>query len=241
MEADKNTEEKNEERILKNANQALEYIKQKGYQCSYKKLNKAIEDGKIAKRRGGGFTYAAIDKYIKAFLEKEIDTDASLDRPVFDSSDSQTLKARSQAEKALVESALAKKKYAEEMGRLCKTETIENELSLRAKAFRLGLEDFAIKNATAVCEIFGGNMEQARELALRLNIPDEERQKAIELIMDFCMDRSKVFTRLILDKIEILLDSYASGKWWTEEMREAFELFDRNRGEKVDDVPERIE
>lgn len=240
MEADK-AEEKLEERILKNANQALEYIKEKGYQCSYKKLNKAILDGKIAKRRGGGFTHAAIDKYVKAFLEKEVDDDEKLDRPVYDSSDSQTIKARSQAEKALVESALAKKKYAEEMGRLTKTETVENELSQRAKAFRLGLEDFAIKNATAVCEIFGGSMEQARELALRLNIPDEERQKAMELIMDFCMDRSKVFTRLILDRIEMLLDSYATGKWWTAEMQEAYELFDKHREERVDDVPERIE
>lgn len=235
-----NAEEKPEERILKNANQALEYIKEKGWQCSYKKLNKAILDGKIAKRRGGGFTYAAIDKYVKAFLEKEVDADEKLDRPVYDSSDSQTIKARSQAEKALVESALAKKKYAEEMGRLCPTETVENELSQRAKAFRLGLEDFAVKNATAVCEIFGGNMEQARELALRLNIPDEERQKAMELIMDFCMDRSKVFTQLILDRIELFLDSYATGKWWTDEMREAFELYKKHEGEKVDEVPNEI-
>lgn len=230
-----------EERVLKNINQSLEYIKEKGFQCSYKKLNKAVLDGKIVKRRGGGFTFAAIDKYIKAFLEKEIDEDISLDKPLYDSSGSQTLKAKSQAEKALVESALAKKKYAEEMGRLCKTETIENELSLRAKAFRLGLEDFAIKNAIPVCEIFGGSLEQARELALRLNISDEERQKSMELIMDFCMDRSKVFTQFFIEKIEIFLDSYSTGKWWTDEMKKTFELYEKHKFERVDDVQERIE
>lgn len=236
-----NESEKKEERIFKNVNQALEYIKEKGFQCSYKKLNKAVADGKIAKRRGGGFTYAAIDKYIKAFLEKEIDTDASLDKPVIDTSDSQTIKVRSQAEKALVESALVKKKYAEEMGRLCKTEIIENELSLRAKAFRMGLEDFAQKNAISMCEIFGGSLEQARELTLRLNIPDEERQKNMELIMDFCIDRSKIFTQVFLDKIEVFLDAYSTGKWWTDEMKEAFELFEKHRTERVEDVPARIE
>lgn len=230
-----------EERIFRNANQALEYIKSQGYQCSYKKLNKAIEDGKISKRRGGGFTVAAIDKYIKAFLEKEIDEDVSLDKPVFDSSDSQTLKARSQAEKALVESSLAKKKFAEEMGRLIKTETVEAELFERAKAFRLGLEDFAIKNAVSVCEIFGGSMEQARELTLRLNVSDEERQKAIETIMDFCMDRSRLFTNLILENIEKLLDAYATGKWWNEDMRKAYELYEKHKEVSVPDVPERIE
>ena len=112
-------------------------------------------------------------------------------------------------------------------GELVETASMEEELGKRAKAFRLGLERFGVEDFEAVAALFGGEAEAARELLAGLGVSEDK----VPVVVDFMLGRGEHFRRMWFRHVERLLDSYATGTWFTEEMREAWESWEATRAE----------
>jgi len=93
------------------------------------------------------------------------------------------------------------------------------ELGTRARAFKLGLQKLAHDHSEDFAAMFGADPEVAAELCALLGLDEHQAQT----IVDFALERSGLVTRFWLDRIDSLLDTYATGAWWTDEMREAWE------------------
>lgn len=226
-----------------NLNQVVTYLQESGYQCSYKKIKRATVERELVERRGGGWTKRTVDQYARAYLKRKVDTapesDAPLESP--ESASAAERKIEGQADIMALRAIKERIDLAERFGRLTKTAIVEAELGERARAFRLGLERFGYEQAESVAELFGGSRRNAEELAKRLNIPvGEETENAVAIIVDFCMQRSEAFPRFFAGKVDILLDAYADGRWWTEEMREAWDSYTEFKDEDIPEVPDAI-
>lgn len=129
--------------------------------------------------------------------------------------------ARSLADARLkeVQAARAQLRLQVEQGRYVETGTIAAELGARARAFRLGLEKFLPERVERVAQSFGGGHGEALDLAERLGLG----QESVPVIIDWCLSRSEPLRREWLAAVESFLDAYATGAWWTEEMRQAWE------------------
>lgn len=233
------------EQILENLNMVAKYLNENGYRCSYNKLKRAYERRELVERRGGGWTRRIVDQYARAFLDKKVDADPVLDPPVIGgddgSSSAATRKIERQADVMEIQALRARLDFNERLGRLTKTSVVEAELGARARAFRLGLERFGREQTEQVAELFGGSRRQAEELAKRLGIEEgEAREAAVAVIIDFCMQRSGAFPRFFTGHVDEFLDTYATGNWWTEEMREAWELYQDHAHEDAPEVPHAV-
>ena len=71
--------------------------------------------------------------------------------------------------------------------------------------------------------VYGATPKLARKLAERLGFSTEDDlQRAQVLIQDFLLSRAPQYAIFFAEAVERLLDSYATGRWWTDEMREAW-------------------
>ena len=227
--------------VFENLHQVEQYLKESGYQCSYKKIKAAVDKRKeLKERRGGGWTARTVDQYARAFLVRKIDPSAEQDAPAVPEAPDTGAAARKmekQADFAEVQALKVKIALNEQIGRLIHTSVIEAELGERAKAFRLGLERFGLEQAEAVAGLFGGGRRQAHELARRLGFAEgEETERAIAVIIDFCLDRSGAFPRFFTGKVDSFLDPYATGTWWTEDMAAAWDIYQRHMHEVIPEV-----
>lgn len=220
--------------ILTNLNQVWNYLKEQGYTCSYKRLQAAETRNELVKRRGGGWTEAAALKFAQAYLSRSIVEGESMDRPALPEENeggAADRKLNSQAELLEIQAKQAKLKYERERGMLTETATVEAELGERAKAFRLGLERFGLEQAEAVAGIFGGQLREAKELARRLGLEGDARDKAAAVIVDFALSRASAFPRFWSERIDAFLDPYSTGAWWTEDMETAWKKFQAHENE----------
>lgn len=142
--------------------------------------------------------------------------------------------ARSLADAKLkeVQAARAQHRHAVELGRYVETRVIESELASRGRAFALGLEKFLPEQAEKVAQGFGGGHEAAAELAAALCLG----QDAVPVIIDFALSRLPKLRAQWAADVERMLDAYATGAWWTEEMRAAWERFEANAADAAPDV-----
>ena len=146
-------------------------------------------------------------------------------------------KVEGQADIVTVNAIKAKIDLGLSLGRLTRTTVIESELGERAKAFRLGLERFGLEQAEEVAALFGGGRRQAHELVRRLGFAEgEETERAIAVIIDFCLDRSGAFPRFFAGRVDAFLDPYSTSRWWTEDMAEAWELYQQHQHEDIPEV-----
>ncbi|WP_019999175.1 hypothetical protein [Halodesulfovibrio aestuarii] len=207
--------------IFENANQVFRYIVDKLHcQVSYNTVKKAIEDGKITKRRGRGFTLAAVEAYARTLDKKISAASPKDDLPLTGDNEAPLAKTKAEAKLKQVQAERAQFLLNKERGKFIPTTVMEAELGQRAKAFKLGLEKFAPDNAVKVAEIFGGAEDTARELCNRLGADPDA---GIPLVIDFTHSRIEHFTRMWRRQVLQFLDSYATGTWWTEEMQQAWE------------------
>lgn len=228
-----------EQAVFVNLNQVRQYVTGMGYTCAYKKLKKAADEGRLVNRRGGGWTRAAVDKFVRAYLVRDVDLAPEQDAPLApdpEAAGAAERKTESQAELLAVQAARAKKAFAEEMGRLTPTAVIEAELSERAKAFRLGLERFGHAEAEGVAGLFGGHRRQAQELVRRIGLEGEQAEQAVAIVVDFCLSRASAFPRYFAGRVDAFLDAYATGRWWTEDMEAAWDTYQANREVAVPEV-----
>lgn len=230
-----------EERRFANVRQAHLYLTGEcGFQVAYNTLKKAMDSGEVAKRRGGGWTKAALDKWALPRLAKRLnaspEADAPPPAPESGMPASSERKVERQADLLDVKVARERMEFAREMGRLTETATVEAELAARARAFRLGLERFGSEQAEAVAALFGGNGKNAAELARRLGLDEEEARAAVPLIVDFCASRAPAFGRFWKTRVEDFLDAYATGHWWTDDMRAAWKKYEEHQNTEVPGV-----
>lgn len=213
--------------VLKNINQIRNYLTQHGHQVSYGKLKGDIDKGAIPKRRGGGFTTQSVDQYAAAFLAKKVDESTEADRPLGDTGGG-AAEARTQADAELkqVQAERTKFKFDKERGRFVETATMDAELGERAKAFRLGLEKWGLDNGETVAAIFGADERTATDLLTRLGV--DANPENIRKMVDATLSQLDSWGHLWRRQMADLLDAYATGAWWTDEMRIAWDLYEAN-------------
>ena len=222
-----------EDRVLKNITQVRDYLVGEGYKATHYRVEKALERHELKPRRGGGFTTSAAMKWAQSFLTPAVNAHAEADAPSGESGEDYGVseaKARMQIKNLEEDHRRKVFDNDRETGRYTLTETFTAELGARARAFRLGLERFGTEQAESVAEIFGGSAGAAKELAKRLGMEGEEAHKAQVLIQDFCLERSQRFASRWMERVEGFLDPYATGHWWTDDMRESWEQYQRHNG-----------
>ncbi|NJB66455.1 hypothetical protein GGQ74_000095 [Desulfobaculum xiamenense] len=212
--------------ILENVHQVHQHLAEQGWQCSYNKVAADIRRGVLTPRRGGGFSMRAVETYAVAHLVRRVDADPTQDRPLACDEDGET-EAQGVATRRGLAHALKletqQKREAlrlqQDLGLLVETATVEGELAARAKAFRLGLEAFGQDAAERVAAVYGGDEDSARALCETLGLGPE----MVPVAVDFAHSRTPQLRRLWASMVEDFLDPYATGAWWTEPMREAWE------------------
>jgi len=222
--------------VLKNANQIHQYLHTQGWRGSYNKIRADIDRGLLTPRRGGGFTTHSAESYARAHLTRTVDTNPAQDTPLFKAPDEEMQgvaerRALAHAKKLEVQELREKIKLQKDMGQLVETATVEAELAARAKAFRLGLESFALDASERVAAIFGGEEETARKLLAALDLD----ATLVPVVIDFSLSCTPRFRELWAEMIQDFLDPYASETWWTEEMQNAWELREKTEQEASHD------
>jgi len=222
-------------RVFGNVNKAREFLLEQGFQVSYGKLKADLVARQLApKRSGGGWTAWALKQYAAAHLTRGVDPSPEADKPVGGEAGEEnpgavTRRTEAHADKLQVQAERERIKLDRERGELVETATVRAELGKRAKAFRLGLEKFGVDMAEDVAALFGASDAAARDLAASLGLGDE----ALPVIADFMLGRVPRLRSLWAGMVETMLDPYATGHWWTEAMREAWETYEQSR-EKSD-------
>lgn len=220
-----------EDRILENITQVRDYLNSRGYRVTHYRVNKAVDRNELKTRKGGGWTTASAEKWARSFATPPPDYSPDADTPSGDSDEDYGVseaKARMQIKNLEEDHRRKSFENDKEIGRYTLTSTIKGELGARARAFRLGLERFGTEQGEHVAALFGGSSRAAQELARRLGFEGEGAAKAQVLIQDFCLERSTRFATLFLKKTEHFLDPYATGHWWTDEMRDAWEKYEEH-------------
>lgn len=224
--------DKPETAILKNAHQIVKHLSAR-YRVTHYRVTQAMEKHELVQRRGGGWSVATVEQWARTMLNRQPDASPEADAPAMpaqmDGADvmvPQSISEQKQREQAAllaVQRERAEMELAREQGRLCETRIIMDELATRAKAFRLGLERFGSEEAEAVAADFGGTARAAQDLAQRLGFDGDEAQRAQVVIQNYILSRAQVFTSHWRDRIEGFLDAYATGRWWTDDMRAAWQ------------------
>lgn len=219
------------EGIFTNLKQIQDHLSER-YRVTYYRIQKACERRELVERRGGGWTVRTVEQWARAFLTPLVDTSPDADAPSLSAEEQGTGPLGSVAEEKLRQQSrlldLQAQKQEMELrkaqGLYTRTEIIEDELAARARAFRLGLERFGHERGQDVAAVFGATPKLARQLAERLGFTEEEdRQRAQVLIQDFLLSRAPQFGIFFAGVVEELLDSYATGRWWTEDMQAAWQ------------------
>ncbi|UIJ39216.1 hypothetical protein LWC08_06490 [Desulfobaculum bizertense] len=212
-------------KVFRNAHQIHLYLREQGWTGSYNKIRADMNRGLLRPRRGRGFTSSIVESYARQFLTRAVDMDPAQDAPVSGTAEEQGVsgvterRALAHARKLEVQQQREQMKLQKELGELVETSVIEEELAVRAKAFRLGLESFGLDASEQVAAVFGGEEESARRLLDALNLGED----MIPVVIDFALSCTGRFRQLWERQTESLLDPYATGTWWTDAMREAWE------------------
>ena len=196
----------------------LAHLHALGYQVSKTKLYDDMRDHpRNFPKRNGLYLPGPVERYAKTLTRR--DTPVEPAKPE-DQTDTEREK---KAGADLKTAQAAKEKFKLELlqGRYTETATIGRELGLRAKAFRLSLEKFGHEQSPAVAAVFGGEREAALDLCAALGLGEDK----MPAVIDWAQGRAPQFRALFEDRIADTLDAYATGHWWDEEMRLAWERF----------------
>ncbi|MBC16542.1 MAG: hypothetical protein CL942_05765 [Desulfovibrio sp.] len=218
---------KKTERIFENLNQVYRYLQdESGFQVSYNTVKNAYQKKprRLSGRRGGGFSQTAVDSYAQKYLMPKIDPSASADAPPV-AEVTGDLAADDKRESARLKRIRAEKEefqFARERGKYMETSVFEAELGKRAKAFKLGLDDFPQKHGERVAATFGADKDLAAELLRELDCPTDK----IPIVIDFILSRVPDYRRFWLTVVEDFLAPYATGHFFTEEMAKKWEKYE---------------
>ncbi|WMW64414.1 hypothetical protein [Nitratidesulfovibrio liaohensis] len=222
--------------ILRTKNQVKDFLVAEGYQVSYGKIRDDVKRGALLPRAGQGFTKRDVLAYATLHIKaRVIDDSPKADAPRAAPVESGAANRRVSADADLKEIAATRSRFAlaRELGRYVEAETVEAELSARAKAFRIGLEKFGHDMAEPIAAVFGADAKAAAELARRLGLDEEATAAAVPVIIDFVLSRCDRFRRKWAGRVDGLLDAYSTGAWWDDDMREAWDKYQAHAHEEV--------
>lgn len=217
------------EGIFTNLKQIQDHLSER-YRVTYYRIQKACERRELVERRGG-WTVRTVEQWARAFLVPLVDTSPDADAPSLSAEEQGTgpwgaWPRKNCASRAVCwRSRPGSRRWScrRRRGSTRKRRIIEDELAARARAFRLGLERFGHESGQDVAAVYGATPKLARKLAERLGFSTEDDlQRAQVLIQDFLLSRAPQYAIFFSGAVERLLDSYATGRWWTDEMREAW-------------------
>ena len=226
-----------EKSVLENANQISQFREEQGYPCAYNTIASHIRKGTLVPRRGGGFAPGTVLSWAKKYVQRRaIDVSPEADAPQEQTETGYVAEQSARIKLRIQEQDLEDKRFAaaKERGRYILAETWDAELGERARVFRIGLEKFGTDMALPVAADFGGEMGPALELAASLGFSGEAQKQAAQGIMDFILGRSSFFVRRWMERIDLFLDPYASDRFWTDDMRAAFELYMAHKDEEAE-------
>ncbi|MEF2145138.1 MAG: hypothetical protein V3573_06805 [Desulfovibrionaceae bacterium] len=209
-------------------------IKDKGavYKVSektvYNHCNDSAGPSKLRQRRGGGYALRTVESYARAHLPKVIDASPEMDADVQDVEHVPGAAERRTTADAQLKEVEAKRKQlllGKELGLYTLTSSIERELGERAQAFRLFLTSFARDNKSEIISLFGGDIDVSREIIeLVAGNPDQA-----EALSGWAFSRSAMLLELYKRRIREALNTFAAGEWFTDEMREAWDSYEKGR------------
>lgn len=176
------------------------------YHISKRKLLKVGKDGSITRKK--------LERYAKAHLVRDGEPPREKDDA---GGGAQEKRAEAQAESYEADAELKRLRVAKLKGRIVEKATVADELAVRARAFRLGLEGWGPKAAAAIAEMFGAG-EAAALRIIEAAGGDMERLEAVQALAESLLPD---LVELWSQEVERFLAPYADGTWWTEEMAAA--------------------
>jgi hypothetical protein len=205
---------------LANPRQVYLYLKDR-YQVGEKTIYRHVEEGKLKPKRGGGFTFRAVESYAKSHFTPVVDDSQDYDP---DQDVAGTGERRQLADALLKEEQArrAKLKRLQDEAELIKTALVEEELVARARIFSIGMENFFQERIPEVVEMVGGCESRAKEI-IKLVSGDPEKSEAL---VQWMQSRVPDLIAFFLEQKEDWLHSYATGSWYTEEMAQAMERWE---------------
>jgi len=195
----------------------------------YNHCNDSAGPPKLRQRRGGGYALRTVESYARSHLPKVIDASPEMDADdVQDAGHVPGAAERRTTADAQLKEVEAKRKQLlleKELGLYTLTSSIERELGERAQAFRLFLTSFARDNKSEIISLFGGDVDVAREI---INLVEGDQDRA-EALSGWAFSRSAMLLELYKRRIREALNTFAAGEWFTDEMREAWDAYEKGR------------
>lgn len=213
---------------LTTRNQVAAHLRGLGYTMSTETVYAHVRRGALRPLAAGGWSKRAVESYAASVWgDKRVAVDPLPERlEPREPTEPSAAVERTMADAELKRVAAERARFAfdRERGRFVETRALEAELGARAKAFRLGLEKFALDNAGDMLALVGGDADSARELCAELGIETVEGGEAkLQSAIAWVQSRTDAVRRFWLGRVEELLDAYATGRFWTEDMRQAWD------------------
>jgi hypothetical protein len=201
------------------------YCMDKGYVCSFRKVKADHEKGALVARRGGGFAVGTEDQGAAINLRRRTERGGTADAPaVAEKPEGVQAKAAEEARLKKLQADMLERRAEREAGKWVPRDEVERELSMRARAFRYALESWIYDVAGELADVYCGSPEGSRAaLAEALGMDaDEVSGEAAKALARFVHARMPDAVAVFQRGVETMLEPFASGEWWTEEMAERF-------------------
>ncbi|WP_419783428.1 hypothetical protein [Maridesulfovibrio sp.] len=211
-------------------------VKEKGlvYTVAQKTIYNHIDAALLKSRRGaGGYAKRTVDQYAKAELGEKIVSGTKGELPEQSESEGENENARARrtmadAEVKEVDAALRRLKLKEKLGEVVPLHIVGREHAERQHAWKLYMGSFMREVKSELISEFGGDLNVAKEI-IALVGGDEEKAEALS---GWMFSRSPILVELYRKRISEGLNTFATGEWFTEEMREAWEAYEKSRKER---------
>ncbi|WP_319760401.1 hypothetical protein [Maridesulfovibrio sp.] len=218
--------------MIENRNQLYKFLKENGVKVSRgvvcNPTGQAVFGGKLAPTWKSGEKKGKWDEdeILKIAINEYglKDATASPKQAPLPTSGAHERKINADADLKSIEAKRKRMMFEQEIGKLIPVLVFYRELAERFKSTKLMLTNFSYEVGPEVAEIFGGD-EQAREL---VELVGGDPDKAGEITRHMVKQLPE-FTQIFRERVREALDSLVTGEWYTEEMREAWETWQRNR------------
>jgi hypothetical protein len=151
-------EEAEEASKLKNIPAVVDYLDGQGWKISKSAAYKHKKEGKLRPGSDGRFSFRAVDKYARQWLEKKDGSESE------SAEDLQAQKAQAELEKIKAQARHWDTKTKIELGQYVPREDWDRELAARARVFKSDIENFIRTEATEVIRIANGDPDKAPDL-----------------------------------------------------------------------------
>lgn len=226
--------------VLENVNQVHEYLVDQGYKVrSRQTIYNHVKKYALIKRQDGRFDRGVVDSYARAVrLERDQAlTPAQAARPAIATprDGSPEVRAlmevkRDREEELLIKARLENK---EKLGALVDILIVDREQQELCQAVRMHLSPMIRTTAEQVLSLLGGDPDVARQM---IGLSGGDPAKADDLAA-WVMARKPELVSFFKPYLRRALDSFATGEWYTQEMREAWATYQRQREDaEKDDI-----